>query len=79
MECPYCKGTMRYGVIQSPHEINWKPKKARLFGAAIFHKEAIVLSEFSFTGGSSVEAYCCDKCKKIIIDYGNIITGKDDL
>jgi len=60
---------MRYGVIQSQHEINWKPKKAKLFGSAEFCKEAIILSEFSFLKGSCVEAFCCDDCKKIIIDY----------
>ena len=27
MICPYCGKEMRYGVIQSQHEINWKPKK----------------------------------------------------
>jgi hypothetical protein len=62
---------MRYGVIQSPHEINWKPKKAKLIGAAEFHKGAIVLSESNFLTGSCVEAYCCVNCKKIIIDYEN--------
>lgn len=69
MICPYCNKEMRYGVIQSPHEINWKPKKAKLFGAAEFHEGAIILSELSFLKGSCVEAYCCNDCKKIIIDY----------
>ncbi len=71
MKCPYCDKEMRYGVIQSPHEINWKPKKAKLFGSAKFHEGAIVLSELSFLKGSCVDAYCCDNCKKIIIDYGD--------
>jgi len=70
MICPYCGKDMRYGVIQSQQEINWKPKKSKIFGAALFNKEAIILSEFSFLKGSCVEAYCCDDCKKIIIDYG---------
>lgn len=69
MICPYCNKEMRYGVIQSQHEINWKPKKTKLFGAAEFHKDAIVLSELSFLKGSCVEAYCCNDCKKIIIEY----------
>ncbi len=59
---------MRKGVIQSPHEINWKPKKS-FIGAAEFHRDAIVLAELSFIKGSAVEAFCCDDCKKAIIDY----------
>lgn len=69
MICPYCGKEMRFGVIESQHEINWKPKKAKISGSAVFHKDAIVLSGFSFLKGSCVEAYCCDDCKKIIIDY----------
>ncbi|WHH58400.1 PF20097 family protein [Petroclostridium sp. X23] len=69
MKCPYCDEEMKCGVIQSPHEINWKPKKAMLFGNAKFHNGAIILSESSFFKGSCVEAYCCENCKKIIIDY----------
>lgn len=63
---------MKYGVIESPHEINWKPKKAKLFGAAQFHEGAIILSEHNFLKGSSVVAYRCDDCKKIIIDYSSL-------
>ena len=70
MICPYCGKEMRCGVIQSPHEINWKPKKAKLFGNAVFHKDAIILSELNYLKGSCVKAYCCNDCKKIIIDYG---------
>lgn len=71
MECPYCKKEMKYGVIESPQEINWKPIKAKLFSAARFHKDAIVLARQSLLKGSCVEAYRCDSCKKIVIDYSN--------
>lgn len=67
MKCPYCGEDMKLGVIQSPQEINWKPKKA-IIGAAKFNKDAIILSEFSIFG-SCVTAFNCDSCKKIIIDY----------
>ena len=74
MECPYCGKEMRCGVIQSQHEINWKPKNPNLLASAssAFDKEAIVLSEFSFLKGSCVRAYCCDDCRKIIINYGEM-------
>jgi len=51
MICPYCGKEMRYGVIQSQHEISWKPKKGKFFATAQFSKEAIILSEFSFLKG----------------------------
>jgi len=75
---PILQGDYEAGVIQSQHEINWKPKKAKVFGAAALNKDAIVLSEFSFLKGSCVEAYCCDKCKKIIIDYGSDAEDKEN-
>lgn len=71
MQCPYCGKEMRYGVIQIPHEISWKPEKGKIFASSQFSKGAIILSEFSFLKGSCVEAYCCDDCMKIIIDYGD--------
>lgn len=64
MLCPYCGQDMNRGYIQNPHEINWKPNKAKLFGAAEFHEGAIVLSEMSFFKGSCIEAHCCKNCKK---------------
>lgn len=68
MTCPYCGKEMEKGVIQSPHEINWKKKKA-FIGRAMFHKGSIVLSELSYLSGSAVIAYLCRDCKKIVIDY----------
>jgi hypothetical protein len=70
MKCPYCNNEMKLGVIQSPHEINWKPKKSYIFGNASFHEDAVVLSELSLFKGSCVNAYHCLDCKKIIIAYG---------
>ena len=67
MNCPYCTNEMETGVIQSPHEINWKRKKS-LIGAAEFHKGSVVLSARSFIKGSSVPAYLCRHCSKVVID-----------
>jgi predicted RNA-binding Zn-ribbon protein involved in translation (DUF1610 family) len=70
MKCPYCGKDMIYGVIQSPQEINWKPKKAKIFGAGFFHKDSIVLSDFN-SCGSAIIAYNCQDCKKILVNYDN--------
>lgn len=68
MNCPYCSREMESGVIQSEHEIAWKKRKARFFGAAMLQEGSVVLSEFSFLKGSSVTAYLCRQCSKIVID-----------
>lgn len=67
MQCPYCKGEMEQGVIQSPQEISWQ-KKTYIWGRAKKHKGSIVLSDFSMIG-SAIIAYHCQVCKKILIDY----------
>ena len=68
MVCSYCNNEMEVGVIQSPNEISWSKKK-RLFARAELYKDSIVLAEWSFVKGSSVEAYLCRKCKKIVIEF----------
>ena len=67
MNCPYCNGEMETGVIQSPHEIAWTRKKS-LIGAAEFQKDSVVLAERSFVKGSSVTAYLCRNCNKVVIN-----------
>jgi len=72
MICPYCGNEMEQGLIQSPHEINWKPGGKRpVFGRAEFHEGSVVLSELSFLRGSAVEAFLCRACRKVIIDYSD--------
>ena len=63
---------MERGIIQSPHELNWKRGTQRPFlGRAGFHEESVVLSELSFIKGSAVVAFLCRECKKVIIDYSD--------
>lgn len=68
MECPYCNKEMEKGVIQSQQEIAWHKEK-HMFIRADMHKGSICLSQFSFLKGSSVDAWLCRDCNKIIIDY----------
>lgn len=73
MICPYCNKEMECGVIQSPNELNWREKKRFLIGTE-FNGDAIVLSPgnfISFFIGSTVIAFNCLDCKKILIDYEN--------
>jgi len=74
MKCPYCDEEMKHGVIEGRDTIHWKPKRASFFKRTEFYEDTIILSEeplVSFYKGASVDAYRCDHCKKIIIDYDN--------
>lgn len=71
MLCPYCNKTMEYGVIQSPTEISWCEKK-RFFACKDFNNiYALILSNSNFIRGSTIIAFNCTDCKKILIDYEN--------
>ena len=70
MTCPYCQKEMESGVIQSPHEIAWTRKRRRYPFRARFlplSEGSVVLAEHSYFG-STVEAYYCRACRKIVID-----------
>jgi hypothetical protein len=69
MKCPFCNEDMKKGVIQSKHEIIWSPEKMKILGAAFMHEDAVVLSIPSFLKHACVVANCCEKCKKVLIDY----------
>ncbi len=70
MNCPYCQKEMESGVIQSPHEIAWTRKKRRYpHNTRLFPlpEGSVVLADRSWAG-STVEAYYCRHCRKIVID-----------
>lgn len=71
MVCPYCKGEMEQGLIQSKHAIVWHKGLARKVFSQVFSKTAVVLSKFSGMRGSAVVAYCCKDCRKVVIDYSD--------
>ena len=62
---------MESGVIQSPHEIVWTKEKRRPpFRKPRFlplAEGSVVLADRSWAG-STVEAYYCCDCRKIVID-----------
>lgn len=59
---------MEKGMIRSDHEINWTDKKY-FFNRAHFHPNAVLLGRLHFFRGTTVEAWLCRSCEKVIIDY----------
>ncbi len=67
MQCPYCNEEMKKGYIQSPRQqIFWGEEKRKMIIAP--SSSDVPLSEGLFSV-PAVESYCCQKCKKIIIEF----------
>lgn len=77
MRCPFCNYEMKPGYLQSAREIFWTARRHK-FNFHAGHGE-LALS-YSNLMAPTVDAWHCDRCKKIVIDYnyeyGKI--GEDD-
>lgn len=71
-ECPICHGRLIHGYIKTSGEvITWSPnfKKKSIFATRWqVDEDELCLGKFRFWKGAKVDAYKCDKCKKVIID-----------
>lgn len=69
MKCPYCNQEMENGYITSDANfIAWRKEKHE--SAWVRKGEGIQLARNILGGAVSVNnAYCCNSCKKIVIDY----------
>ena len=71
MKCKVCGEEMKLGYIQCRDGVFWRTKLQRIAAVPSEGKNSIKLSgqtngPFS---GSFVEAYNCEKCRTVIIDY----------
>lgn len=67
MQCPYCHGEMEKGYLQSPRQkIFWGKEKHKLF--IVPSGADIGLSE-GFFSVPAVESFCCQRCRKIIVEF----------
>ena len=68
--CPYCQKEMEPGFIQSRDSLVWSNTKRLVAALPLTHGELINLADnpgYGFSGNTAT-AYCCKKCKKVIID-----------
>ena len=71
MKCPYCNSEMKKGYIESSHPLAWTPRKLKLFTLNAFYDEdSYVLADIGCISAACVIAYNCEKCKTVIIPYG---------
>lgn len=69
MLCPYCGKEMEAGFIQCRDGVTWTPKKQFLPALSFLGKGAVSLENGAADNSSSVYAYNCKECKKVIIEY----------
>jgi len=70
-KCPNCSNEMKKGYIQSGTRLAWVPKVSKLSVEPSLNKESVLLSNQSRFSINCVDAYLCEGCKKVLIDYSN--------
>jgi len=68
--CPSCGKEMKKGFIQSGTRLAWVPKVTRLTVEPSFNQDAVLLSKQSRLSINYVDAYLCESCQKVLVDYG---------
>lgn len=69
MNCPYCNKEMESGYIQCRDGVTWTPKKQLVAALSFLGKGSISLENGAADNSSTVYAYKCGTCKKVVIDY----------
>lgn len=67
--CPFCESEMKKGFIQSGTRLAWVPKVSKLSAEPSLTKGSVLLSEQSRFSINYVDAFLCESCKKVVIDY----------
>lgn len=70
MKCPFCGEEMALGYIQCRDGLNWTPKKQLVAALSCFGRGRVSLANGASNSPNAVYAFHCDKCKKVVIDYG---------
>jgi len=69
MNCPYCSEEMIKGYIESIYDVHWTKKSYfNPIFSVLFDKDAVVISDRD--SSKSATAYRCEKCKTVIVPYG---------
>lgn len=69
MQCPYCNKELKKGYIQSARPIFWGEEKHKMSFKPEGDAEFNLSRGTGFFTGCVGEAYCCQKCKRIVIEF----------
>lgn len=67
--CAKCGGEMKKGYIQCSNRIAWVPEVTKSSLEPSFNKDSVLLSEQNRFSINHVEAYICEICEIVLIDY----------
>ena len=70
-QCPYCEMEMKKGFIQSGTRLAWVPKVSKVSVEPSLNKNSVLLSKQNRLSINYVDAYLCEHCEKVLIDYSN--------
>lgn len=71
VQCPYCKRDMKKGFVEGDgrNDLIWvEESEKRNFLDNMLRKKCVMLAKRGIWVKSSIEAYYCEDCKKVIID-----------
>ncbi len=66
MLCPFCGEEMEKGLLQGGNILVWVKKKHYI---SLLPKEGEVLLDRTYLTNSSVPAFICKQCRKVIVEY----------
>lgn len=71
-ECLECGGQVKKGYIQCANRIAWVPKVSKASVEPSITKDSILLSNQNRFSINYVEAYICEECQKVVLDYSDV-------
>lgn len=71
-KCFKCGGEVKKGYIQCANRIAWVPEVSKASVEPNFNKGSILLSKQNRFSINHIDAYLCEKCKNVFIDYSDI-------
>ena len=72
MKCPHCNIEMEKGFVQCRDGVYWTPKKQWVSALSSMAKRAVAIGmDDKLMPKSKGLAFNCEKCKTVIIPYGD--------
>lgn len=67
--CLKCGGQTKKGFVQCGNRIAWVPEVSKISVEPDFNKDSVLLSKQNRLSINYVDAYLCEQCKTVLIDY----------
>lgn len=71
-ECSECGGEVKKGYIQCANRIAWVPEINKVSVEPSMTKGSILLSNQTRFSINYVDAYICEECKRVVLDYSDV-------